>query len=121
MSRDRATPPGDIQPREFFCDWAPNAVASDPERRKRLDGLDARVQFDLAGEHGGTFHLRIHAGEVQGGVGPLESPDLVLSTDVATWRELNAGAIKAPTAVMKGRLKFKGSMYLALRIHFIIG
>ena len=49
---------------------------------------------------------------------PLE--EVVLSTDLETWRKLNAGEIKAPTAVMKGKLRFQGSMYLALRIHFII-
>jgi putative sterol carrier protein len=58
---------------------------------------------------------------VRGDAGKLDAPDLVLSTDVETWRKLNAGEIKAPTAVLKGKLKFHGSMYLALRIHFIIG
>jgi len=52
--------------------------------------------------------------------GRLDAPDLVLSTDVDTWRKLNAGEIKAPTAVMKGKLRFQGSMYLALKIHFVI-
>ena len=45
----------------------------------------------------------------------------MLSTDLETWRKLNAGELKAPTAVMKGRLRFQGSMYLALKIHFILG
>ena len=93
----------------------------DPERRKKLDTLAARIQFDIAGPGGGLFWLWIGAGDVQGGEGPIEAPDLVLLTDLETWRALNAGEMKAPTAVMKGKLKFQGSMYLALRIHFIIG
>ncbi|HTO08226.1 MAG TPA: SCP2 sterol-binding domain-containing protein [Myxococcota bacterium] len=118
---DRARPPADIAPEEFFRAWAPDAVRSDPERRKKLENLTARIQFDLSGPGAGLYWLQIGEGDVQGGAGPIEAPDLVLSTDLETWRALNAGMIKAPTAVMKGKLKFQGSMYLALRIHFIIG
>ena len=46
---ERARPPEDIAPAEFFRRWAPEAVRSDPERRKKLDSLKARIQFDLAG------------------------------------------------------------------------
>ena len=118
---ERARPPADIAPADFFGHWAPDAVRSDPERKKKLETLRARIQFDLAGEGGGLYWLAIADADVQGGVGRIEAPDLVLMTDVATWRDLNAGEVKAPTAVMKGKLKFQGSMYLALRIHFIIG
>ena len=118
---DRARPPADIAPADFFRAWAPDAVHSDPDRRKKLDGLRARIQFDLAGEGGGLYWLEIADGEVRGGEGRLDEPDLLLNTDLETWRKLNAGDIKAPTAVMKGKLRFHGSMYLALRIHFIIG
>ena len=112
---ERARPPEDIAPADFFRSWAPDAVRGDPERRKKLENLRARIQFELAGEGGGSYWLEI------GDEGRLETPDLVLLTDLETWRRLNAGEIKAPTAVMKGKLRFQGSMYLALRIHFIIG
>jgi putative sterol carrier protein len=118
---DRARPPADIAPLEFFRSWAPDAVRSDPDRRKKLENLKARIQFDLSGEGGGLYWLAIGDGDVSGGEGRIDSPELTLLTDVGTWRALNAGEIKAPTAVMKGKLKFQGSMYLALRIHFIIG
>ena len=118
---ERARPPADIAPGDFFRSWAPDAVRTDPERRKKLENLRARIQFDLAGEGGGFYWLAIADGEVSGGEGPLTEPDLTLHTDLETWRKLNAGEIKAPTAVMKGKLRFQGSMYLALRIHFIIG
>ena len=117
---ERARPPGDIAPAEFFRRWAPDAVNGDPERRSQIAGLNARIQFELAGEGGGGYWLELANGAVRGDAGRLDAPDLVLSTDVETWRKLNAGEIKAPTAVMKGKLRFQGSMYLALKIHFII-
>lgn len=120
---ERARPPDDIAPADFFRQWAPDAVNSDPERRSKIEGLDARIQFELAGDAdgGGAYWLALSNGVIRGDVGRLDAPDLVLSTDLDTWRKLNAGEIKAPTAVMKGKLRFQGSMYLALKIHFIVG
>jgi len=118
---DRARPPADIEPVEFFRSWAPEAVNSDPERRAKIEGLNSRIQFELSGAGGGDYWLELANGSVRGDAGRVEAPDLVLRTDVETWRELNAGAIKAPTAVMKGKLRFEGSMFLALKVHFIIG
>ncbi len=118
---ERARPPADIAPADFFRRWAPEAVNTDPDRRSKIEGLNARIQFELAGEGGGPFWLALSDGCVSGDAGRVESPDLVLSTDLATWRKLNAGEIAAPTAVMKGKLRFQGSMYLALKIHFIVG
>ena len=90
------------------------------------DGTKIRRQvgdayFELAGDGGGPFWLELCDGAIRGDSGRLDAPDLVLSTDLETWRKLNAGELKAPTAVMKGRLRFQGSMYLALKIHFILG
>jgi len=118
---ERARPPDDIAPEEFFRRWAPDAVNGDPERRAKVEGLNARIQFELAGPGGGSFWLELSNGSARGDSGQLDAPDLVLSTDLDTWRQLNAGLIKAPTAVMRGKLRFQGSMYLALKVHFIIG
>jgi putative sterol carrier protein len=116
---ERARPPDDIAPIDFFRDWAPAAVHGDPARMEKIIGMRARIQFELDGA--GPYWLEIADGSVRGDSGRVTEPDLVLSTDLDTWRALNAGAIKAPMAVMKGKLRFTGSMYLALRIHFIIG
>src|SRR5206468_2128976 len=103
-------------------------AAARPEGRGRQDELHldrrghrdaARARRDPRARH--RVRPGLPPGEVHGDAGKIDAADLILATDVETWRKLNAGEIKAPTAVMKGRLKFHGSMYLALRIHFIIG
>jgi putative sterol carrier protein len=116
---ERARPPDDIAPVDFFRDWAPAAVHGDPSRLEKIAGLRARIQFELDGA--GPYWLEIADGAVRGDAGRVAEPDLTLTTDLETWRALNAGDLKAPMAVMKGRLRFSGSMYLALKIHFIIG
>jgi putative sterol carrier protein len=117
----RAIPPRDILPRDFFETWVPQAVRSDPERRARIADLAAAIQFELAGPDGGDFHLRVERGEVRGGAGRLDAADLVLRLSVETWRRLNAGDLSAPHALLTGQLRFHGSLYLALRLHFILG
>jgi putative sterol carrier protein len=116
---ERARPPADIEPSVFFREWAPAAVHGDPDRLAKIAGLKARIQFELDGS--GDYWLDIADGKVRGDVGRANEPDLILHTDLDTWRKLNSGEIKAPMAVMKGKLRFTGSMYLALKIHFIIG
>jgi len=92
---------------------------NDAGRREKLAGLDATIQFEI--EDVGRYFLKIAEGQLTGFIGTAEQPDLALQLDLATWRELNAGALNAPTAVMKRRLRFKGRLELALKLHFIIG
>lgn len=117
----RAVPPYEITPLEFFERWVPDAVNSDAERRARIADLRARIQFELDGPDGGAYWLHVEDGHVVGAAGTVEAPDLVLRLDVATWRRLNAGELSAPHALLTGALRFRGSIYLALRLHFILG
>ena len=118
---DRARPPADISPTEFFVNWAPRQVMEDGVRRAKLSGLDSTIQFVIQGEGGGSYFLVVASGRLEGFVGTAEDPDLALELDMETWRQLNSGQIKAPNAVMKRRLRFKGRLDLALKLHFIIG
>ncbi len=123
MSRvsGRAVPPAEISPLEFFERWVPDAVNHDAERRDRIAELRAKIQFELDGQGGGAYWLHVEGGRVQGSAGVLDAPDLVLRLDVPTWRRLNAGELSAPHALLTGALRFRGSVYLALRLHFILG
>ena len=117
----RARPPHDILPAYFFECWVPEAVAADEDRRRKLGDTEATVVFDLAGEGGGLFTVEIAEGRVRGREGGVEEPDLAVELDVETWRDLNAGRISAPEALLKRRLRFHGSFLLGLKLHLILG
>jgi putative sterol carrier protein len=119
--RERAVPPDDIAPADFFTRWVPDAVAGDPDRRRRLGETRAQVQFELQGDGGGTFTVRIDAGRVEGRVGPVSEPELRVELDVATWRALNRGDLSAPEALLRRRVHIHGSFLLALKLHLILG
>jgi putative sterol carrier protein len=117
----RAVPPHDISPAEFFSRWVPHAATRDPDRQQRVAGVRAAIQFELIGDDGGHFYVEIAEGMVSGAAGRLLAPDLHLRLEVATWRRLNAGELNAARAAASGLLKFEGSFYLALKLHFILG
>jgi putative sterol carrier protein len=118
---ERAIPPDDISPEEFFTKWAPAAIATDPARSARLGAAPIDIEFTLEGEGGGVYGVHIRDSAMQGSVGPVETPQLRVKTDVATWRELNRGSLSAPEAFLRRRVKLEGKLFLAVKLHVILG
>ncbi len=118
---ERTAPPEDISPLDFFTRWVPQAVAGDPERRRKLGATQATIVFELKGEGGGSYCLRIDAGSVEGFLGGAEAPDLVVNVDVPTWRALNRGELSAPEALLRRKVKLQGDFVLGLKLHLILG
>ena len=118
---ERAVPPEDISPDAFFTRWIPESVAGDEDRRARLADKDLTLVFDLEGEGGGAWTLQIDEGVVRGEAGDHAEPDLRIGLTIETWRELNAGRLSAPEAFVKRRVRLKGNLTLAVRLHLIIG
>jgi hypothetical protein len=89
--------PDDIDPAEFFRRWAPDAVNTDPERRAKIEGVNARIQFELEGPGGGAFWLELaNGGARRRGSRRCARPRaLHRPRDVA---QAERGEIKAPTA-----------------------
>lgn len=118
---ERAHPPDDIRPGEFFTRWVPEAVAHDAERRRKLGDTQATIHFELRGPEGGDWVVEIDEGEVRGAEHRPERSDLHVSLDVCTWRELNCGSLSAPEALLRRRLKLRGDLLLAIKLHLILG
>lgn len=121
---DRDVPPSDIAPYTFFTIWVPERVAGDPERRRKLGGTEAVLEFEISGvdgDEGGVFALHVREGLVAGTAGRLEVSDLRIRLDILTWRELNAGTLSAPEAFLRRRIALEGDLRLAVKLHLIIG
>jgi len=120
---DRALPPADIQPHDFFTRWVPESVAGDEQRRRHLADTTAVLLFELAGDgdEGGLFTLAISEGRVEGSAGDHHAPDLRVQLDVETWRALNDGSLSAPDAFLRRRVRLSGNLRLAIKLHVIIG
>jgi ribonucleoside-diphosphate reductase beta chain len=82
------------------------AMAFNPEA---AHGVNQTFQFDLSGEHGGTWTVKIADGKCEVIDGPPHTPaDNRMETDVETWIAMSAGEISGDEAFLLGRLGTEG-------------
>ena len=74
------------------------------------------VQFDLSGDNGGKWWIKIADGRAEAGQGEVESPNLTLIADAGDYVKIAMGQLDATAAFMSGKLKIKGDMGLAMKM-----
>lgn len=79
-------------------------------------GVDAVIQFDLSGDNGGKYWLKIANGVCENGVGQAESPKMTLRATADDWHAVSTGQINAMQAFMTGKLKIDGDMGIAMKL-----
>ena len=84
-------------------------------------GLDAVIQFDLAGDGGGVWHCAIRDGACTVTEGAHDEPTMTVSMEAADYVELTAGRLDGMTAFMGGRLRIAGDMGLAMQMQSLFG
>jgi DNA-binding HxlR family transcriptional regulator/putative sterol carrier protein len=91
--------------------WVPAIEAS---ARAGVLGADTDdvYEFRIGGE---SVNVRASKGEVHTAAGPADAPDVVVSTDPATFAELGRGSITPGAAVEAGRLSVEGDASAAER------
>lgn len=83
---------------------------------EKAEGITANIQFDLAGDNGGLFWLKIAGGAVDHGAGEIDSPAMTVKASADDWHAVATGQMNAMQAFMTGKLKVLGDMSLAMRM-----
>ncbi|XP_030197067.1 hydroxysteroid dehydrogenase-like protein 2 isoform X2 [Gadus morhua] len=74
-------------------------------------------QFDLSGEHTGSWFVDLKQGAGLAGQGlPPSPPDVVMSMDSALFSRMFRGELKPTMAFMTGKLRIHGDMTLAIKL-----
>ncbi len=77
----------------------------------------ATVQFELSGDQGGKWWVKIHDGVAESGKGDApEAANLTLLADGGDWVKIMTGQMDGTAAFMQGKLKIKGDMGLAIKM-----
>ncbi len=83
---------------------------------EKAAGTNATIQFDLSGDNGGKWWIRIVDGSASSGEGEAENPNLTLLADAQDYVKISLGQIDGTAAFMQGKLKIKGDMGLAIKM-----
>ena len=85
-------------------------------RPDKAGGTNAVVQYDVAGEGGGTWHVVIKDGACTLKEGPATNPALTLQIGAQEWLDMLSGKQSGQMLYMSGKLKIKGDMGLAMKL-----
>jgi putative sterol carrier protein len=88
---------------------------------EKAAGMNATYQFDITGDGGGKWYVKIADGSVDVGEGEIEAPNITLTTDAATWLDIVNGKTSGQTAFLLGKLKIQGDMSLAMKLTSVFG
>lgn len=84
---------------------------------EKAGSTKATIQFDLSGDAGGKWWVKIHEGKAESGKGEApEAANLTLLADAGDWVKIMLGQLDGTAAFMQGKLKIKGDMGLAIKM-----
>src|SRR5512145_589640 len=81
----------------------------------KAEGVNATIQFNLSGDNGGLFWIKVADGSCVSGEGQSENPKMTLKAQADDWYAVTMGQMNAMQAFMSGKLKIEGDMGLAMK------
>ena len=86
---------------------------------EKADGINATIAFDLSGENGGHFWIKVADGSAETGEGAQSDAAMTVKAAADDWHAVATGQTNAMQAFMTGKLKIMGDMGLAMKMQTI--
>lgn len=99
-------------PKEFMETVLPEKL-SDPAA---LKDFDLTLQFNISGDNGGNWVLKIKDQKATIEEGTVDKPTITLEIKDTNYLKLINGELSGQKAFMTGKLKFKGDMNIGVKL-----
>jgi putative sterol carrier protein len=83
---------------------------------RKAEGVNATIQFELSGDNGGSYWLKIADSKLETGDGAIESPRMTLRASADDFYGMMTGTVNPMQAFMMGKIKIAGDTSLALKL-----
>ena len=83
---------------------------------EKADGINATIAFELSGDNGGSFWIRVADGVAETGEGEANDAAMTVKATADDWHAVATGQMNAMQAFMTGKLKIMGDMGLAMKM-----
>lgn len=88
---------------------------------EKAQGVDATIQFELSGDNGGTYWVKVENGEtVTHGDGTIENPDMTVKSTADDFYAIVSGESNPMQAFMMGKIKLD-NMNLGMKMTSMFG
>ncbi|MBN1562397.1 MAG: SCP2 sterol-binding domain-containing protein [Anaerolineae bacterium] len=87
----------------------------------KAEGVNAIFQFDLTGDDGGKYWVKVEDKQPEVHEGEHDAPTMILTASAADYLAMVNGELAPMTAFMQGRVKVKGDMGLAMKLQAMFG
>ena len=85
----------------------------------KVAGLNATFQFDITGDGGGQWNVKLADGQVEIAEGTAEDASITMTAAVEDWLKIVSGELGGQAAFLTGKLKIKGDMTLAMKLQSV--
>ena len=87
----------------------------------KIAGMNATYQFNITGDGGGEWYVKLSDGQPEVKPGQAETPNITLTATAENWLDIGSGKLSGQTAFLTGKLKIQGDMSLAMKLQSILG
>ena len=85
-------------------------------RPNAAKGVHATFPFELSGDGGGTYHVKVEDGTIAIGEGPIPTANATIKMKGEDYVKMVNGQLSGTMAFLKGQMKIAGDMMLAQKM-----
>ena len=91
------------------------------ETNDKVSNIDSVYQFNLTGDHGGSWMIDFTKDSDYVSEGKADDPDVTIEMKDSDFVDMYNGKLPGPQAFMMGKIKISGDMGLAMKLQNFIG